>query len=79
MVITLTGISVAKVLEATLREALAVLQGRFTEQTAQPDSANALETVLHKAQAVLERRFTAQTAELQQSQADLIAQKGTRR
>jgi len=79
VVITLTDITETKALEATLREALIVLQGRFTEQTAQPDSANALETVLHKAQAVLERRFTAQTAELQQSQADLIAQKGTRR
>jgi len=67
VVITLTGISVAKVLEATLREALAVLQGRFTEQTAELDTARALETVLNQTQAILEQRFSAQAAKLKQS------------
>jgi len=71
VVITFVDISVSKALEATLREAQAVLQSRFTSQTAELDTAKTLEGVLQKAQAVLEKRFTAQTTELRQSKADL--------
>ena len=79
VVVTFTDITVSKALEATLREALSVLQGRFAGQAAQLDTAHALELVLNQAQAILEQRFTAQTAELKQSQADLKTEKGERR
>ncbi len=71
VVITFTDISVAKALEATLREAQSVLQSRFTDQTAKLVSAKTLEGVLQKAQALLEKRVTAQTLELRQSRAEL--------
>ena len=58
VVITFVDISTAKALEATLREALAVLQGRCREQEAQLDAAKALEAVLREAQLVLELRVT---------------------
>ncbi len=75
VVITFTDITVSKMLEATLYEALTVLQTRFTDQSAELDSAKTLESVLNKAQTVLEKRFTAQTAELRQSQAALRTEK----
>ncbi len=79
VVITFLDISVAKALEATLREALAVLQNRFTTQTKKLDTAKTLEGVLQKAQAVLEKRFSIQTTELRQSKTDLQAEKGRKR
>lgn len=57
VVITFVDISAAKALEATLREALTVLQGRCHEQEAQLDAAKALEEVLREAQAVLDLRI----------------------
>ena len=75
VIITFVDISVAKALEATLRETLAVLQSRFTDQTAALDSAKILETVLQKAQGVLEKRFAHQTTELRQAQVDLQTEK----
>ena len=76
VVITFTDITVSKKLEATLQEAYSVLKTRFTDQTAELDSAKILEGVLHKAQSVLEKRFTDQTAELRQSRAELKTEKG---
>jgi two-component system CheB/CheR fusion protein len=73
--ITFTDISASKALETTLREALAVLQSRFTKQTTELDEVKTLDAVLKKAQAVLEQRFTAQTTELLQSRADLVTEK----
>jgi len=61
----------AKTLEATLREALSVLQSRFSDQTEELDAARTLEKVLQKAQAVLEKHLADQTTELRQSRADL--------
>jgi two-component system CheB/CheR fusion protein len=57
VVITFVDISVAKLLETALREALAVLQGRCSEQGMQLDRAKSLEDVLRQAQAVLEQRI----------------------
>ena len=76
VVITFVDVSESKTLEATLRETQAVLQSRFTDQTAELDAANVLEDVLQKAQAVLEKRLTAQGSELRQSRADLATEKG---
>lgn len=56
VVITFVDVSAAKALEATLRDALSVLQGRFDEQGLQLDDARRLEGVLRKAQALLEQR-----------------------
>jgi len=56
VVITFVDISEAKALEATLREALALLQGRVKEQSTQLEDARSLEGVLRQAQAVLEQR-----------------------
>ncbi len=78
VVITFVDISATKALEATLREAKAVLQGRLNAQGAQLDNANALEIVLNKAQAVLEKRFASQTTELHQAKTDLQSEKGLR-
>ena len=58
VVITFVDISTAKALEATLRQALAVLQGRYREQNMQLDAAKALEDVLREAQTVLDLRNT---------------------
>ncbi len=71
VVITFIDISVAKALEATLRETLTVLQSRVTLQTTALDKANVLEAVVHKAQTVLEQRFTDQSEELRLSRSDL--------
>lgn len=57
VVITFIDISTAKVLEATLREALAVMQNRINEQGAQLDDARSLENILRQAQSVLEQRI----------------------
>jgi PAS domain S-box-containing protein len=51
---------------ATLREALAVLQGRYTDQT----NAKTLETVLNTAQSILEKILKDQTAGLGQVKVD---------
>jgi len=75
VVITFVEITVAKTMEATLHEALSVLQSRFTDQTAELDAAKTLERVLQKAQAVLEKHLADQTAELRQSRADLHKEK----
>ncbi len=75
VVITFFNITKTKVLEATLREELAVLQTRFTKQTGELDTANALEIVMNKAQAVLEDKMTLQTVKLRQSRQDLKDEK----
>ena len=75
VVITFTDISVSKALEATLREALAVLQSRVKDQAAELGAAHNLEGVLQAAQAVLEQRLGAQTAELHQARADVLAER----
>jgi len=79
VVITFTDISVAKALEATLREAKEVLRGRLTDQTAQLDTAHALEQVLNQAQAVLEQRFASETTALRQARADLQSERDAHR
>ncbi|MFT5976956.1 MAG: PAS domain S-box-containing protein [Gammaproteobacteria bacterium] len=56
--------------EATLREALAVLQGRYTDQTTELNTAKTLETVLNTTQTILEKRLKDQTAGLGQVKAD---------
>jgi two-component system CheB/CheR fusion protein len=75
VVITFVEITAAKTMEATLREALSVLQSRFTDQTEELDAAKTLEKVLQKAQAVLEKHLADQAAELRQSRADLHKEK----
>lgn len=57
VVITFADITLAKAQEATLREALAALQGRFAEQSEELDRARTLEGVLTKAQSILEQRL----------------------
>ena len=76
VVITFTDISAAKALETTLREALAVLQGRFTDQSAALGAAQTLDGVLQAAQAVLEHRIGAQAVELRQARAEVLAERG---
>ena len=71
VVITFVDISESKALEATLREALSVLQTRVTDDTAELDKARVLEDVSRKAQAVLEKRLADQGAELHQAHMDL--------
>jgi two-component system CheB/CheR fusion protein len=78
VVITFIDITAAKAMEATLREALAVMQSRFTDQTAKLDSARALERVLQQAQAVLEKRLVDQTVELRHARAEVQAKKETK-
>jgi len=75
VVTTFSDISVSKALEATLREALAVLQGRFADQGASLDAAHTLKGVLQAALAVPEERLGAQTAELRQARADVLAKR----
>jgi two-component system CheB/CheR fusion protein len=76
VVITFVDISGPKTLEATMVEALSVLQTRFNSQTAELHSAEELTEVLRKAQAVLEKRFRDQTVELRHAQTDLQVKKG---
>ena len=75
VVITFVDVSVTKALEATLTEAMSILQTRFTDQTVELDSANALKGVLQKAQALMEKRLSGQTLELRQAHADLQTEK----
>jgi len=65
VVITFVNISTTKALEATLREALAVLQTRCSEQITQLDAARAMEEIWRKAQSVLEQRIARPTPEVQ--------------
>jgi hypothetical protein len=53
VVITFVEFSAAKALEATLREALSVLQSGSSDQPVEPKKAKVLENVLKQAQAVL--------------------------
>lgn len=76
LVITFVDISIAKALELTLHEAMSVLEGRFSEQSAELDAVKSLENVLQKAQAVLEKRIKSQTEEIRQAKSDLKAEKG---
>jgi len=76
VVITFTDISAYKALETTLREALAVVQGRFKDQGEALSAAQTLEGVLQAAQAVLEKRIGAQTVELRQARAEVQAERG---
>jgi len=69
LVITFTDITDSKGLEATLREAQSVLQGRYTVQGAKLVASSKLEAVLRQTQAVLEKRFVEQAVELKQSRA----------
>ena len=66
VVITFVDISESKALEATLREALSMLQSRHTADTAKLGKAQVLEDVSQKAQAVLEKRLADKMAELRQ-------------
>lgn len=75
VVVTFVDIGEVKALEATLREALSVLQSRFTDQTAELDAARTLESVLQKAQVVLGKRFADLTSELRQTRADVQTEK----
>jgi hypothetical protein len=47
-----------------------VLQGRYTDQTTELNTANALETVLNTTQSILENHLNDQTAELVRVKAD---------
>ena len=76
VVITFFDVTEREEIESTLREALAVLQSRYTNQTAELDTANALETVLNTAQSLLEKRFKVQASELDQTKEDLKAEQG---
>jgi len=76
VVITFTDISAYKALETTLRDALAVLQGRFKDQSAALGAAHTLEGVLQSAQAVLEQRLGVQTVELRQARAEVLVERG---
>jgi two-component system CheB/CheR fusion protein len=67
VVITFVDISASKAMEGSLREALSLLQSRFTDQSTELDTSRALEGLLQKAQAVLEKRLTDQTVELRQA------------
>jgi len=73
VVITFVDTSVAKAVEAKLREAQAVLETRFTDQTTELDLARKLEGVLEQAHAVLQKRFASQTSDLRRSQAALVS------
>ena len=64
VVITFVDITDHEQTDATLREALSLLQSRYTFQKAELSSANRLEAVLNAAQLVLEKRFIDQTTEL---------------
>jgi two-component system CheB/CheR fusion protein len=71
VVITFTDITISKTLEATLREALLVLQTRFTEQAKALDVAQSAENLLRKALAVLEKEYADLKVELGQARMDL--------
>ncbi len=73
LVIMFSDISSAKALEASLREAQAVLERRVAGQGADLDAARSLETVLRNAQALLENRIDDQATALKKANADLKA------
>jgi PAS domain S-box-containing protein len=50
--------------DATFRKALAMLQGRYTDQTTELSSINTLETVLNTTQLILENHLKDQAAKL---------------
>jgi transcriptional regulator with PAS, ATPase and Fis domain len=75
VVIAFTDITVFRTMEATLRDALLVLQNRFKDQAAALDVAQTAENVLKKAQAVLEKQYTDLKVKLGQSRADLKTEK----
>jgi two-component system, chemotaxis family, CheB/CheR fusion protein len=58
VVITFIDITLLKGMEGTLRDAYAVLQGRFDSQATELEHAKTLECVLRAAQTVLEERLT---------------------
>ncbi|MFT6094916.1 MAG: chemotaxis protein methyltransferase CheR/two-component system CheB/CheR fusion protein [Pseudohongiellaceae bacterium] len=62
----------------TLNEALALLQGSYTDQTTELNTANALETVLNTTQSMLEKRLKDQSVELGQVKADLKSEQAKR-
>jgi two-component system CheB/CheR fusion protein len=70
MVLTFVDISDSEALEATLREALAVLQTRCTGQATALEQAGTLEETLQRTQAVLERRLAEMAAELDRARAE---------
>ena len=70
VVITFTDISAAKAMEATLREAQAVLESRMTDQAAALGAAKTLENVLRKAQSVLEKRVKAHDVDPRRARGD---------
>jgi hypothetical protein len=75
VVITFRDITISRTIEATLREALAVLQSRFTEQAGALDVAQTAESVLQKARAILEKQYADTKVELDQARADLKTEK----
>lgn len=56
-------------MQATLRDAVSVLEGQFSRQGAELVDAHDLDTALRAAQAVLEARLADQTEQLRQSRA----------
>ena len=76
VVITFVDINDSKALEATMSEALSVLQSRFINQTAELHSAEVLTELLQKAQTLLEKRFRDQTLELNNEHAEILATQG---
>ena len=56
VVITFVDISAVKALEASLREALAVLQSGSSDQPLEPEKAKVLESALQQAKAFLGKR-----------------------
>ena len=75
VVLTFLDISAAKTFETTEAKALALLLGRFENQSKELDAAKVLEGVLQKAQDVLESRLETQGEELRQSSTDLRIEK----
>jgi two-component system CheB/CheR fusion protein len=75
VVIAFTDITIYRKLEATLREALLVLQSRFVDQASALDVARNAENVLQKAQAVLEKQYADLKVELGRARADLKTEK----
>ncbi len=76
VVITFVDISTSKAMESSLREALSLLQSRFTDQSTELDTTRALEGLLQKAQAILEILLTDQTVKLRQTRANMQQEKG---
>ncbi len=71
VVITFVDISEPKELEATMIDALSVLQTRSSNQTVKLKSAEELTEVLQKTQILLERRLKEQALELRHAQGDM--------